>query len=294
MNIAVWTDNDLDGAGSALAIFYVYKDVAKNISYFETNERELPGTLRAWLDNNYELYDKIYILDQVIPESIVKFVDRGKVVIIDHHPEHCEVKERYKFAKAIIEKETSCTKLILNKFFKALSSKITPQIIELLNIVDDYDTYELKFSNTLKLNAIYSTYNKPHVDKFIDNFKDGIRDFTQLEINSITLYLKKVKHIIDTAEIYAGKIKDYTVVSCMTNYAINEVAHFLLKKYNKDICIIVNPDTKGVSFRKNKQSAIKLNNLAKILCKGGGHENAAGGTITETFLNITKTFYKCT
>ncbi len=88
-------------------------------------------------------------------------------------------------------------------------------------------------------------------------------------------------------------IKDYSVVATFANYAINELAHFLINKYNTDISIIVNTQAKTVSFRRSKQCDADLSILATKLCQGGGHAASAGGKLTEQFANLTKTFVPC-
>jgi len=82
-------------------------------------------------------------------------------------------------------------------------------------------------------------------------------------------------------------------VATFANYAVNELAHFLIKKYNADIGIVVNTQAKTVSFRRSKQSDADLSILATKLCQGGGHSASAGGRLTEKFANLTKTFTPC-
>ena len=165
-------------------------------------------------------------------------------------------------------------------------------IFESVKIIDDYDFYTLKYKQTLELNAIYSSYTKPRFQTFIKDFKNGIRPFTIQEQNAIKLYFNKLKDIVQ-GDCYRGMIKEYFVISCFADYAVNEVAHFMLKKYNADIIFIVNVNSKAVYIRRSKNCNAKLDVLSKLLCDGGGHEYAAGGKITENFLKFTKTLNKC-
>ena len=59
-----------------------------------------------------------------------------------------------------------------------------------------------------------------------------------MEKNSIKLYFKKFKEQLQNAQVFKGKIKDYKIIATFADYAINEVAHFLIKKHNADIGII--------------------------------------------------------
>jgi oligoribonuclease NrnB/cAMP/cGMP phosphodiesterase (DHH superfamily) len=291
MKVCIWTDNDLDGAGSAWLLNTVFKTA--DVCIHEALDFEFCGLIRGWFAQHYDEYDKIFISDLNIPSEILSIVDREKVVIIDHHQSHFDVKDQYKQATVIIEVDTSCTNLIRRKFSKVLNNLTLPQE-QLISIIDDYDSYKLKYTETLKLNAVYKSYNKPKVDKFIESFSDGIREFNVYELNAISLFFKKYKQVIQDAEFFQGTLKGYKVVSCVAHFAINEVASYALRKYNADIAIIVILDAKAVSFRKSSSGCdIKLNKLAEILCDGGGHEYASGGKLTDNFLKFIQTLTPC-
>lgn len=293
MKVCIWTDNDLDGAGSALLMKIIYETVETTIH--EVSDFEMVGRIKGWFNQNYDLYDKIFILDLHIPIELLPTIDKEKVVVIDHHASHVDVKTQYHQATVIIEEETSCVKLIRRKFAKVLDTKLTKPQEQLLAIVDDYDNYTLKYTESLKLNAIYKSYNKPKVDKFIESFSGGIREFNVHELNTIKIYFKKYKQTVDEAEFFEGNLKGYKVISCVAHFAINEVAEYALKKYNADIAIIVILDANAVSFRKKVNTcSIKLNKLAEVLCDGGGHEYASGGKITDNFLKLLHTLTPCT
>jgi oligoribonuclease NrnB/cAMP/cGMP phosphodiesterase (DHH superfamily) len=289
VKIAIWTDNDLDGAGSALALKYVYKNKAEEIYIREVSDFELVGSIKGWISQNYDSYDLIFITDLFIPDELIEIVDRKKVVIIDHHKSHVDLKDRYKIASTCIKIYPSCTKLIQDKFSRVLDNITQPQEY-LFQIIDDYDSYQLKYKESLKLNAVYHSFNKPKVDKFIERFEDGYTEFNIHERNAIKLYFNKLRDQLERAEYYTGSLKGYKVISCVADFGINEVAHNALKKYNADIAFIVIPGTQSISIRKNKDTcSLNLAKLAEILCDGGGHEYAAGGKLTDKFLTFTKT-----
>jgi oligoribonuclease NrnB/cAMP/cGMP phosphodiesterase (DHH superfamily) len=290
MKIAIWTDNDLDGAGSALAIKHLYKDKAE-VFIKEVNDFEFSGLYRGWFRKEESQFDKIFITDLFVPDDILGLVDSPKVVVIDHHQSHLDVKDRYKKAKVLISVATSCTKLIVERL---KISNLSPELSKLISIIDDYDSYVLAYPESLKLNAVYHAFNKPKVEKFIDRFKNGFDNFTPLEQNVIKIYFNKYKDVIDNSQFYIGELKGYKVVSTFADTAINEVAHYSLKKFSADIAIVVNLNTKSVSFRKNKTTCkLPLDKLASALCNGGGHEYAAGGKITDKFASFTKTLQLC-
>ena len=290
MNIQVWTDTDLHGAGATLVLKWLYKD-AKTFSINDVTEYTFTGKFKGALQT-LDHYDRIYIVDLDLTPEQIKLADRDNVVIVDIHKNHINNKSLYKKAKVILEDHPSTPDLIYNKFSNHLLHLTDKQLL-MIEYIGTYDWYNTKYKESLKLNAIYYNLNSPKTENFISAFSDGFRDFTIHEKNAIKLYFKKFKDQIDTGEVFTGMIKDYSIVATFANYAVNELAHFLIKKYNTDIGIIVNTQAKTVSFRRSKQCDADLSILATKLCQGGGHAASAGGKLTEQFANLTKTFVPC-
>ena len=290
MNILIWTDNDLDGATSALLIKNLYGKKATKLTINEVTELTLAGKFKAAKDT-FGHYDVIYILDLDLKEEDIQLVDIDPVVVIDHHKQHMERAHLYRNAKVIIEDETSCVRLIKRRFAKHL--KLTSKHEDLLVLVDDYDCYNLQFKDSLKLNAVFWTLNAPKVENFIKAFEEGYREFTIHEKNAIKLYLKKFKVQIESAEVYSGEVKSNKVIAIFADYAVNEVAHYFIKKHKADIGIVINLNSHTVSFRRSKKSKADVSVLAKTICEGGGSAGAAGGRLTDRFADLTKNFKPC-
>ena len=292
MNILVWTDSDLHGAGAALAIKWLYSKKAKVFRINEVTESTILGKFKGALDT-LDYYDKIFVLDLDLKPDIIKIIDRPNVVVIDTHKNHIKNKHLYNKAKTILDyAHNSTIDLIYDKFRDHLLHLTDKQLL-LIKYIGTYDWYNTQYKESLKLNAIYYNLNSPKAENFITAFSDGFREFTIHEKNAIKLYFKKFKDQIETGEFFKGKIKNYNVVATFANYAISELAHFIIKKHNADIGIIVNTQAKTVSFRRCKKSDVDVSVLAKKLCNGGGHAAAAGGKLTEQFANLTKTFTPC-
>ena len=291
MNIQVWTDTDLHGAGATLVLKWLYKD-AKTFSINDVSEYTFTGKFKG-AEQSLDHYDKIFVVDLDLTPEQIKLADHHNVVVIDTHKGHIKHKHLYKEAKIIIDDSYySCVNLMLDKFSKHLQH-LTDKQKELLKYISTYDWYNTKHKESLKLIAIYYNLNSPKTEKFIAAFIDGYREFTIHEKNAIKLYFKKFKDQIDSGQVFTGMIKDYSIVATFANYAINELAHFLIKKYSTDISIIVNTQAKTVSFRRSKESDVDVSILAKKICEGGGHAAAAGGKLTEQFASLTKTFAPC-
>jgi oligoribonuclease NrnB/cAMP/cGMP phosphodiesterase (DHH superfamily) len=296
MRICVWTDCDLDGAGSALLLKFFYKDRYTTFEIREVQKHRISdfvGEFKGWY-KDIDWYDKVFITDLYVPHELTDLVDNEKFVIIDHHKSFVEeAKSRFQKAKTIVQQHTSTTDLIYTKFKIKDNVEFTDDLKLLVSTINDYDCYDLKVPNSISLNVVFNEYNYPRVEKFINDFKDGHRQFTINEQNAVKLFFKQLKDQLQTTEYYRGNIKSYSVVSCFCNFAINEMAHFTLKKYNADIVILVNTVTNQVYFRKAKGCTAALDVLANKLCGGGGQEYAAAGRITDTFLNYTKLLTPC-
>ena len=289
MNIQVWTDTDLHGAGGALLLKWLYKN-SETFNINDVTESTFTGRFRGALDT-LDHYDRIFIVDLDLNEEQVKLVDRDNVVVIDGHKNHSKFKHLYSRSKVIIDESYfSVVNLIKDKFKSHLS--LTKEQLDLLDLINGYDWYKSN-NDSLKLNAVYYNLNTPKTENFISNFYNGFNSYTIEQKNSIKLFFRKFKEQISSNSIFKGKIKDYNVIASFGDYAVGELAHFLLSKYNADISVIVNTKAKTVSFRRSKDCDADVSLLAKKLCDGGGHPGSAGGKLTDKFASLTKQFTPC-
>jgi len=284
--IFVWSDSDLDGAGSILALKWLYEQNGIIVDFDVVwNGQDYSFKFREWFENNYDRYDRIFICDLSLEEDVISIVDREKVVVIDHHQTHVDLLDRYIKAKTIVYNHTSTTDIIINKF--KLSDKITPEQRELLVRVDDYDQYKLQYPESIRLNAIHK---KIKTKKFIVSFETGLRDFTIAEKSIIKLYSSELRNQAEGTQYFEGTIKGYRAIACYVEKYSSETCAIALKRYNADICFAINLKYCSVSIRKVKNCSIKLNVLAEKFCDGGGHEFAAAGKLTDRFAALLKDF----
>jgi len=289
VNIQVWTDTDLHGAGGALLLKWLYKN-SETFNINDVTESTFTGRFRGALDT-LDHYDRIFIVDLDLNEEQVKLVDRDNVVVIDGHKNHSKFKHLYSRSKVIIDESYfSVVNLIKDKFKSHLS--LTKEQLDLIDLINGYDWYKSN-NDSLKLNAVYYNLNTPKTENFISNFYNGFDSYTIEQKNSIKLFFRKFKEQISSNSIFKGKIKDYNVIASFGDYAVGELAHFLLSKYNADISVIVNTKAKTVSFRRSKDCDADVSLLAKKLCDGGGHPGSAGGKLTDKFASLTKQFVPC-
>lgn len=293
--VYVFTDSDLDGATSLLILHWALKSNLGEIKFQTTTVSNFRKDFLAWAaEDSIEKYDAVYFLD-IDTSSSADLIDNKKSIIIDHHETHVPEKEKYKNATTNIIVTTSCSKLMYVHFKNELA-QLTGIQKYLVALANDYDCYEFKLPESYNLNCAFTnsqkTLGKTKTHKFIERFYNGFNGFNAQENNIIKEYTTGRDSAISKLQVYSGKIniskQNLTVAGTMGNRFVNDICDHLLKKYNADIVFFVNTSSNHISFRKNKTCNVNLAKLANVLCEGGGHEYAAGGKITEKFMEFTK------
>lgn len=293
--IFVFTDSDLDGAASLLALHWALGAKPGDINFLTTTVSNFRKEFLVWAaEDSIENYDKVFFLD--IDTSLsIDLIDNKKSVIFDHHETHLPNKEKYKNATTNITVTDSCAKLIYVHFKDRLTKLTAPQKY-LVALANDYDSYQFKLPESYNLNCAFSnsqkSLGKSKAYKFVERFYEGFSGFTTQENNIIKEYIAGRDTAIANSQIYAGEIniskQNLLVAGTMGIRYVNDVCDHLLKQHKADIVFFVNTNSNHVSFRKNKTCSVNLAKLADLLCGGGGHEYAAGGKITEKFMEFTK------
>ena len=274
-------------SGKRIPVTYVTRDTLKTESEkFFKNESQA---------------GKIVYFINLDTSGIKNIVDRGNVVIIDHHPNHVAARNKYVNCKTLIKEFSSCSKLIFNLLSAKFDNKLTKNQKVLMLLVDDYESYNFKLNGSYELGVIYDNLQGSKPVRFVSLYKDGFTGFTGDQLKIIEYYKRKFDKLKSTLQVYTAgphyikglsKYKNsYKYVSTFANGYINEVSDYLLNKYNSDICIITNLETKRVFIRRSKKCDANLKYLAALICNGWGYHYAAGGTITDKFLKFSKIFY---
>jgi len=150
------------------------------------------------------------------------------------------------------------------------------------------DSYNLNclLTNTQK------TLDKTRTDKFVERFYNGYNGFNKQELNIIKEYITGRDAAIKALQVFSGNVsiskQDVKITGTTGTKYVNDVCDFLIKKHDSDVVFFVNTNNQHVSFRKKKGCNVDMSKLANKLCEGGGHEYAAGGKITDTFMEFVK------
>lgn len=288
-NIHIFTHSDLDGAGCLLALIWAFPDAIITYTVIGSSHSFEEEFKRATSRKSIDQYSTVFVTDLSIHEKDIYLIDKKNVVYIDHHKTSLNLK--FNHAKTFVKIFSSCT-LFLYKLFKT-KLDINSAQKELLILIDDYDSYKLQFIKTKDLNMLFWSHYNHNVSLFLQDFNQGINKYTPLQINALNIQKQKIQNTIDGLVVYrtTANIQGIlcNIVATFADIAINDVSDFIINKFIPDIAIVINLKNSRVSFRRNNRE-IDVSLLAKKLCDGGGHEAAAGGKVTEQFLEFTKVF----
>lgn len=279
----VITHTDLDGAASYCTLSWV---LGKRLPVKPLTNTDFLSFWRNSILKNIDKFKMIYICD-ISPDTNTMLFDFPNVTIIDHHPETMQAAKEYKKATVIAQEAKSTSQLVYKHFLP----KVTKEQKLLILLASDYDSYEMKIPTSRLLNYLFWSYQGDRVAKFYEDFKNGFNGFNKFQKNIISFYIKRLQEILENIQIYNGVYtfnkKQYTIASTISDFAINDVAEFVIDKAKCDIVAVVNLKSSKVSFRKHKSCDCDLGELAKLFA-GGGHKDSAGGILNDAFINLTK------
>ena len=286
--IHVFTDADLDGAGCFLMLKTAFPN--DSITYSVTTEKKFRSSILGWLErDDFSNYDKVFVCDLNIKNDI-SLINQPNVIVFDHHAEHAERLDEYTLAKPVVKDYSSCT-LLLYRSLK-LEEKLNDYQKLLVKIVDDYDSYTLSLPFSKPLNQVFWSYTGDRIIKFENDFNKGFFGFNQFQKNALKITQNKIERFFKEETIYKGNLRiggnDYNVAGVFISFSPNEIAERIIEDYKVDFVIQINLKGKAVYMRRSKNCTLNLGKLASKLMDGGGHNDAAGGTLNESIINITK------
>jgi hypothetical protein len=276
--VFIWANSDMDGAASTVLLGNIFP----NMEYRHVFFGNFLEQYTKWVETNLENYEKVFIIGMVLDQTLVNKVDDPRVVFISDRGEKLNVFD----SKLITEETTSCVRLIYNKFKDKVNFAIT--LKQLVLYVDDYNSYTLKFEDSLYLNAIYRKYRTNRFGEFVRRFWKGCDGFTFGELETAQHFFDEIDKEFESLDLYEGTFKNWKVLATFSKCSVNEISKKLIDTYDHDVIIVVNTDTNFVSFRKRIGSVANIQYMSENLCNGGCGEWAAGGNITPKFMEFTQ------
>lgn len=283
--IQVIVHTDLDGVCSYLVLCWLYG-----------KKLDVIGTTPMKLEQDYDklvasgkTWDKLYFLDLDV-SKIGEKVDQNTTVVLDHHKTNV-----YQFKNAIarIYNETSCAKLIYDTFFKDTSKRISNAQKTLIALADDWDSNTKATPLSESLNIVYHSMSDKF-NSFVEDYYDGFKQFDKFKENTILLYKKHRKEYIDTLNPFFGNIefegqKNIKVGAVFCNKFVQECCDWLFRRFEVDVAIAVLIDQKRIAVRRSSNNTtVDVSKFVQRIASGGGHEAAAGGNLTDEFIEFTK------
>lgn len=284
LNITVFFHKDLDGIVSYLVLCWLYN---KKLDYIATTPLKLSEDFNKWMALEKST-DRLYFVDLDV-SKIGEMIDHQTTVILDHHKTNL-----YPFKKAIakIYNETSCAKLVYNTFFKDTGKPLTNPQKTLIALADDWDSYTNATPLSESLNIVYHCMSKK-VESFIEDYYNGFVPFDKFKQNTIELYKKHMRGHLRELKPFFGKVEfdgiPVKVGAVFCEKYVQECCDYLIAKHNVDVAIAVIVNQKRIAVRRSpSNTSVDVSKFVQRIASGGGHEAAAGGSLTEEFMEFTK------
>ena len=283
--IQVICHTDLDGVVSYLVLCWLY---GKKLDVLGTTPKKLEEDYQK-LVNTGKKWDKLFFLDLDV-SKIGNLIDNKNTVILDHHKTNI-----YNFQNAVVRiyNETSCAKLIYDTFFKQTDKTITAAQKTLIALADDWDSHTNSTPLSEELNIVYHSMSNKF-NSFVEDYYKGFVPFDKFKSNTVLLYKKHCKEYLDKLSPFAGMVSfegqdNIKVAAVFCNKFVQECCDFLLNYHKADVAIAVLVEQKRIAVRRNKnRSDIDVSKFVQRIALGGGHEAAAGGNLTDEFIEFTK------
>lgn len=284
-DITIFTHKDLDGVISYL-VFCWY--IGYKVTYIATTPMKLEEDWHKWVSENSIKHKKIYFLDLDVTK-IGTEIDLDNVAIFDHHKTNLFP---FKNATTVIYNETSCSKLLYDQLFKKANKPLSNNQKTLIALADDWDSHTLATPISEELNIVYHGMNNK-VQSFIEDYWNGFKPFDKFKINTIHLYKKHKDEYLKTLKCFVGNVMfddvNVKVGAVFCNKFVQECCSFMFNKFDVEISIAVLLEQKRIAVRRNSNNeSIDVSKFVQRIANGGGHEAAAGGNLTEEFIEFTK------
>lgn len=297
--VRLFTHNDLDGYANYIILRNYFKKEDIYVEYCTPDN--IDERIEHFMYSINTKVDYVFITDVAMRREEVAekleicnvLFDDIIVKLEDHHKASTYL-NKYSFANVEIERngELICGSML---FYKYLTNHLHFPKIKILEkwlkLVNDYDTWlwEDKYHYDLPKywNELFFLYERNmFVDNVLYKIKKGNIDFDKTDKILLEIEHGKQDKYIKT-RVKNAILKEIQGHKCVITFGeqyINELSTELYKAYpNSEIQIVITG--KNISYRvRNKNLNIDLNAFTQKY-GGGGHEFAAGSSISEEVRN---------
>jgi oligoribonuclease NrnB/cAMP/cGMP phosphodiesterase (DHH superfamily) len=284
----IFTHGDLDGAVSLLSLMWAKPtDV---IEYEELFNNTIEERLLKYKEKTINIPTTI-VMDFSLRESFLN-LDIREFIFVDHHKSSASFVDKFKQAKIVFKETTSNTALIYNSFIKNLDN-ISKEQKYLIALANDFDCYKLELEESYDLNILFWSEYRGNFNKFIRDYKNGFKPFTEKQKQIISLEKEHACSLSEKLQRFSGSLnikgKSYKTIAVIGEKYNVLVIDCLMRNYNPDIFFFINTKTEKVNMRKKPDIAeIDMGLFAEKFCEGGGNSNSSGGKLTPIFMELMK------
>jgi uncharacterized protein len=290
--IKLITDSDLDGVSCGILAKLAFKE-----------EAEVHYTTPRWVDQrvkealqHIEEKTRLIITDLSVSPEVAKLVNEAvknghAVKLIDHHGTALFLND-FSWAEVKPEdltgRKTSAASLFYDDLKTNNKLDETEALETYVDWVRQYDTWEWDERGTYQAKQLNSLYGLIGRELFEAEMVDRLTNetdlfaFNETEETLLRVEEKKVDRYINSKkrQVVQTTIDTYCVGVVYAEQYQSELGNLLNEAYpHLDLITMVNPGTKGLSFR-TIHDAIDVSELAAKY-GGGGHPKASGAELTE-------------
>lgn len=292
------TDSDLDGVSCGILAKLAFEE---DIEVIYTNPRWIDQRVKEALEKDGSDEARLIITDLSVSEELAKKVNdevkKGRAVrLIDHHGSAMFLND-YSWAEVRPEddegRKTAATSLFFEDLIKNKKLESSEALEQYVDWVRQYDTWEWDERGTYQakqLNSLLSLIGRDLFEsEMLERLKDNPDSFSFNETEQTLLRVEEKK-----VDRYLGSKKRQVVQTALDSYCLgvvyaeqyqSELGNFLNETYpHLDLITMVNPGTKGLSFR-TIHDHVDVSVLAGKY-GGGGHPKASGAELTDEAFKI--------
>lgn len=308
-NVTIIRHSDLDGAGCCILTKTYLDKLATKLTSEGNPTKYVIKDIKANYDNvdafvSQELLnlnmsaDNLLLIEDISPsaEIMKELVERKDVYILDHHKtyiEKCEeLSEPSNFRYPADEGFSATTYLpyLLDAIYQQGAKigsweELLENLLPFIELVTQYDTYQIRDADCLKLNKLYHTLgDEDFIIRCLSSKNPAT--FSSKEKYLLEQLLKKEATEVDKSVktltvVYPEENENNETVAITFDYKnVNAIAEYLRKAKYQDIfrtayLVGIDMDRGILSFRSIKDTFDVSKEAKKF--NGGGHAKAAGG-----------------
>lgn len=290
------TDNDIDGAGSAVVAKRVFKD---DVTIKACGRKNADEAIISLLKKVDKMPDEsgvadLYITDLCPSQRIAEMIEArhatGKLIVrlLDHH-ETADWVNQYSWAQA---KEGPCGTALL---FQALHERVLPdkyddpdrvddlrEFVEAVNAYDNLKTGDEHFVRGGDLNRLMWFVG---INDFVSQYTRDLRsDLGDGDYSQITYFLRREQRR-DVDDVFSRQVKghdgfldarDNRYMVVVSDRHMSTIARAVMDTRPMiQYVVVIRPMSNQVSLR-SREGGVNVAEIAAKFNGGGGHPNAAG------------------